>query len=134
MKKIHLTEAPDVGASADGIYSLLQRIKSALDGQRVLYWLDGGTALKVARDGHILSSDLDISSWQSEGERILEACEELRREGFRVKDSGIYAICRRSSDALSTQKLQNAIQAYRHRPVLRAGPGSSVQKSLQTHR
>ena len=85
MKTICISETPAKAPGCEGIHSLLKRIKSALDEQEVVHWLDGGTALKVARDGHLVSSDLDISTWQCERDKVLKACEDLRLEGFRVK-------------------------------------------------
>ena len=71
------------------IIAFLTYIKNILDKFEIDYWLDSGTLLKAVRNSDIIpSSDLDFGSWQSEMDKVLLACEEFRKDGFKVKFQG----------------------------------------------
>jgi len=70
----------------DNLIALLRQIKKVFDKYDVTYWLDAGTLLKAVRDSNIVPSwDIDLGSWQSEIDKIILACEELKKDGFKVK-------------------------------------------------
>jgi len=56
--------------------------------RHITYWIDAGTLLRIIRDHHLLSSDLDLGAWQSEVENILNICDDLKRDGFLVQYQG----------------------------------------------
>ena len=69
----------------DDTLVLLEFIKNVFDTRGIVYWLDQGILLKAIRDGHLVTSDLDISIWSSQIDQLLEACDELRANGFKIR-------------------------------------------------
>jgi len=75
--------------SRKSVTNLLKRLKTVFDKYEVCYWLDAGTLLKAYRDSDIIpSSDLDFGTWQTEIDKVLLVCDELKKDGFRIKHQG----------------------------------------------
>lgn len=122
----------------DDTLSLLHCLSETFNMFSVVYWLDAGTLLKAVRDSNIIpSSDLDFGSWQTEIDKILSACEKLRREGFKIKYQGFlpfvedhiqifipnkYKVSFKHIDIYMYRELgSEAVRRNIHRPVQKTG-------------
>ncbi len=65
-----------------GIVELIKDIDVIFKKHDIYYWLDSGSLLKAIRDSTLVSSDLDLSCWQTDLHKIVAACEDLKKMGF----------------------------------------------------
>lgn len=64
----------------------LREIKSILDKQNILYWIDSGTLLGIIRDKKLLSwdHDIDLGMWIEEYKKIRPLFDVFRKKGYQV--------------------------------------------------
>lgn len=78
-------QTPTISPPQDDSLEMLNHLKRVFEKHNISYWLDCGILLKAIRDGHLKTSDVDITMWQSDINACLRACEDLRKDGFVIR-------------------------------------------------
>jgi phosphorylcholine metabolism protein LicD len=79
---------PSSPGNDPGIVELIKDINLIFKKHDIYYWLEAGSLLKAIRDSTLVSGDLDLACWQTDIHKIVTACEDLKKMGFRCLFQG----------------------------------------------